>query len=344
MSRVSCPACFLALGVLALGVAGRFDRSHDAPKPLGDAAQASAVWAGRGVAPTSEGVPISAPAKPGAFSEALPNEAMAAWHRAMARAPQDESAWQRMLGEIAENNVEAAFCLATELAHERPEVAQLAYAAVLDTLAQRGNYAAAKSVLERIPTGEVKNHLVTNFVLQWGRDDPLAAAAWLLSLPAEFDRATAFAQLGKAWAEIQPQEAAEVLVRLPAGEVRRQALTAALTAWIEANAAAASAWVEQLEPHPDLDLAAARIARVPHLVQTRVEVALSWAESIVDANVRLQALGSILSVWADRDRAATVRYVQNSSTLTPAQRASLLDDLASDAPPLESDELRVSSL
>lgn len=266
--------------------------------------------------------------------ERTEQDPQAAWIRATARPPQDESTWQQELASITEKDVDLAWSLAAELAAARPEVAQIAYAVVLDTLAQRGNYARAKAGLQRLPQSEMKDHLVTNLVLQWGRDDPLAAAEWLLSIPVSSARTGAFAQLGKAWAEVRPQEAAEILLRLPAGELRRQSITAALTAWIEQSPAAASAWLAQLEPDPDLDLVAARIARVPQLVQTRVDVALGWAESIVDGNERVQALGSIVVVWADRDRAAAVRYVQQAPSLTPAQRASLLDELGALPAPL----------
>jgi hypothetical protein len=257
-------------------------------------------------------------------------ESAEAWRLAIAGLPEDNSTWQAVLARLAQKDMALAFKKAVELAHDRPELEQIAYEAVLDTLAQDGNYAAARQVLEQIPNGEIKNHLITNLTLQWGHDDPLGAADWLIGFSTDVDRVSAFAQLGRAWAEVQPQEAAEILFQLPAGELRRSALTAALLAWIDKNPAAASAWLAQLEPHPDLDLVAARIARVPSLVRMHIDMALGWAETINDANERIQALGSIVIQWADTDRSEAVRYVQNSPGLTSAQRATLLEDIGTE--------------
>lgn len=257
-------------------------------------------------------------------------EPVAVWQSAIALLPNNHSTWQAALARLTQKDLVLAFRNATQLVRERPELAQIAYGAILDTLAQDGNYADARRVLEQISSGEIKDHLITNLALQWGRDDPLSTAEWLLTLSTDVDRVPAFTQLGRAWAEVQPQEAVEVLFLLPAGELRRCSLTAALSTWIDANPASASAWLAQREPHPDLDLVAARIARGPSLVRAHVEAALGWAEIICDANERVQTLGSIVIQWADTDRASAIRYVQNAPNLSSAQRATLLEDIGSE--------------
>ena len=256
-------------------------------------------------------------------------EPAAAWRWALAHSADDHEIWRDVLGHIACSNQALALGYATQLAQDRPDLAQIAYATVVDTLAQNGSYAAAQRALQQIPDGDMKNHLVANFALQWGRSDPLSAAAWLLSLPAVLDRPAALVGLSRAWAEADPQEAADFAILLPAGELRQSALMAAVTVWIEKNPGAASAWIDQLDPHPDLDQVAARISRIPALVETRVEVALSWAETIVDENERTQALATVVTLWAGRDRQAAVRYVQDSPDLTSAQRARLMEDIGS---------------
>jgi len=253
----------------------------------------------------------------------------AAWQWALTQLAADGDAWQGVLARIARHDPARALGCATQLAHDRADLAQIAYATVIDTLAQMGSYAAAQRSFLQIPDGDMKSHLVANFVLQWGRSDPLSAAAWLLGLPAGIDRPAALVGLSRAWAAADPQEAADFAALLPAGELRRSALTAAVTVWIEQNPGAASAWIDQLDPHPDLDQVAARISRIPALVETRVEVALSWAETIVDENERTQALATVVTLWAGRDRPAAIRYVQGSSNLTSAQRARLMEDIGS---------------
>jgi hypothetical protein len=263
------------------------------------------------------------------FAEWAEQDPAAAWRWALTQLAENGDTWQGVLAQIARHDPARALGCAAQLAHDRPDLAQIAYATVIDTLAQMGSYAEAQRALQQIPDGDMKSHLVANFVLQWGRSDPLSAAAWLLSLPAGIDRPAALVGLSRAWATADPQEAAEFAALLPAGDLRRSALTAALTVWIEKNPGAASAWIDQLEPHPDLDPVAARISRIPALVETRVDVALSWAETIVDENERTQALATVVTLWAGRDRPAAIRYVQGSSDLTPAQRARLMEDIGS---------------
>lgn len=293
---------------------------HEHPRVWPAAAPASAVSESTG----------SGPADPHGekLHQLIEDNPATAWERALACSKEDIATWQRVLAQIAQKDAALAATNAARLAVERPELAQLAWAAVLDSLAQSGSYTNACGVLAQVPDGEMKSHLVTNLVLQWGRDDPLAAAEWLAGLSIDLDRAPAFARLGTAWAETQPQEAAELLIRLPSGELRRSSLSAALTAWIEKNPVAASSWMARQEPQPDLDAAAARMARQPELISGRVDIALRWAESINDAETRMQTLGSIVILWADADRAAAVSYVQNSAVLTPAQRAALLRDFS----------------
>lgn len=265
-----------------------------------------------------------------AWSEPFARDRAANWRRALAEAAGNEGAWQSVLAQIAVADAGLAARYAGEFVREHPALAQIVWAAVLDPLAQAGDYRSAQSVLQLIEEGAVKNHLITNLAMQWGRDDPLAAAEWLGGLSAETERMGAFAQLGRAWAEVAPEEAVEILFRLPAGELRRRAVTEAFVVWTEKAPEAASSWLAQREPQPDLDPAAARIARSPQLVQVDPARAFRWAERIVDPNERTQALGSIVALWVDIDRAAAVRYVQVSPQLTLAQRALLLDDVGSE--------------
>ena len=249
------------------------------------------------------------------------------WRNALSRSPSDDSAWQSVLAQVARADSVLAMRFAAKIVEYRPEVAQIAYAAVLDTLAQRGEFTAATLALAQISNGEMKSHLVTNLALQWGRENPMRAIEWLQSLSSDLNRREAFVAVSRIWAEGHPEQAANFALNLPAGELRRDFLAAALTSWVEKNPGAATAWIDQLNPQPDLDSAAARIARIPSLIQTRVDVALGWAESISDGNERIMALDSIVALWADRDRPAAIAYIQNSPALTAAQKATLLEEV-----------------
>lgn len=241
----------------------------------------------------------------------------------------DDAGWQR-LTEIARRNPADAADLAAHFAREQPALAQIVWAAVLDPLAQAREYATATKILDRVAAGEMKNRLIANLVAQWGRDDPWAASEWLVGMSGAAEQTEAFARLGRAWAAVNPQEAADLLCRLPPGELRRQALTATTIAWLEKDPTEAATWLAQREPQADFDLAVSRLTRLPQLLPEHVDVALAWAERVVDATTRVEALASIIVRWADTDRAAALRYVENAPILTAAQRAILRQDLDSE--------------
>lgn len=157
--------------------------------------------------------------------------------------------------------------------------------------------------------------------------DPPQTANWLLGLPDSLDRADAFAQLGRAWAETDPQKAAEFALRLPSGALRQSGLTAALTVWLSHDLAAATAWLSNLDSHPDLDGITGAVATLPALIESRPDVALGWAESIVNDDDRKQRIGTIAAAWLARDRTAAANYLRNTPVLASFQRETLIEEL-----------------
>jgi hypothetical protein len=91
--------------------------------------------------------------------------------------------------------------------------------------------------------------------------------------------------------------------------------------------AAASAWLNALEPHADQDGAVAAIALCPVLLVRRPEIASSWAESIEAPAPRWETLCAVATAWARSDAAAARRYVEGCAALTPDERARVLAHL-----------------
>jgi hypothetical protein len=101
------------------------------------------------------------------------------------------------------------------------------------------------------------------------------------------------------------------------------ALSRALTCWADTDPAAAAAWINQNNLGAQSDAGAAEIARSPQLAQTP-NVAVNWAESIVDPNLRFQTLASIFNSWSQSNPAAARQYLESSSDIQGDDLANLL--------------------
>lgn len=104
-------------------------------------------------------------------------------------------------------------------------------------------------------------------------------------------------------------------------------MRAGLTQWVYRDPIAASAWMDQLDPSPDLDMGAAAIAVLPALIQGKPDIAASWAESITDPEMRANTLLDLIRLWAEHDAIGAQRYANTSSVLDPATRALALSTM-----------------
>jgi hypothetical protein len=155
---------------------------------------------------------------------------------------------------------------------------------------------------------------------QWATYQPQAALAALEKIPDTAACLEARAGLFAGWSNSDPALLVSYAQTLPTGDTRLQALNEGLSQWVQRDPVAASAWMDKFDPSPDLDAGAAAVAIAPALVAKKPDVAVSWAESITDPELRANTLLDLIQLWAQHDPNAARHYAATSPALRPETR------------------------
>lgn len=288
-----------------------------------------AEWAK--VEPSAALAAASAEALPGrgAFIEAAltgwaERDPSAAWNWARGQGAAGGDVLQvAVIAAVARSNPELAVRWAEALALEEPARGAEAGTAVIDTLLRSGDYRQAREIADSFAGEAARAALVRHVVTNWSLYEPGAAAQWVLE-QRRADEADLLRDVGQRWADVDAVGALRFGIGLPADHpARANVIEVAAHSWVARNAAGASAWADQFEPGPDVDAVAAAIAAVPELVARKPDVALGWAESIVDPHRRDTLVGEIMARWAQTEPAAARAYLQRTTALSAAARARL---------------------
>lgn len=155
-------------------------------------------------------------------------------------------------------------------------------------------------------------------------ESPEAAAAWLDQLVDAPARSVARGALAGEWAERQPERALDWARTLPAGSNRESALSHALGAWAGHDSTAAANWFLQHEQTADADRLIPALIEQSRMAYTNPVAAIGWADLVRDPSLRSNSFAAVLQQWAEQDRAAAVRFIQESTLFTSQQRTTLL--------------------
>jgi hypothetical protein len=220
-----------------------------------------------------------------------------------------------------------ALRLAARLVRDDPELAHDHGCSLVYALAHRGDFADAAAFAAQGSSEHREAWLATAYSV-WTEHQPQTAVAAALTLSNTTDREAATQAVVTRWATLDPHGLADFARGLPSEDARRTALGSALSEWANQDLAAASVWLNQLEPHPDFDAGVAAVATREPLVTYRPDTAVNWAESIFDPTIRIQTLTRIVNEWARVDRVAARHYVETSRAVGVGDRQSLLASLA----------------
>lgn len=191
--------------------------------------------------------------------------------------------------------------------------------ALVSAFTHAGSYEIASKFASAGPA-EFRAAWLSTAYNQWGTYQPLAALVALekVSDPAAGQEARAGFYAG--WGSSDPAGLVKYAQTLPSGEARLQALNEGLAQWVHRDPAAASAWMDKFDPSPELDAGAAAVAEDPSLMAKKPDVAVSWAESITNSELRASTLLDLIRLWAEHDSSAARRYVASSSVISPETR------------------------
>lgn len=234
-----------------------------------------------------------------------------------------------VISEVAKNDATLAQTFARGYAAQHPDLASNAYFAVLDGVLYSGGYEAAKAIVASaaVPNEEQRSLLLNYLAGDWARYQPAEAAQWVLHLPESPARSQALNAVTQAWSDASPAGAAEFAVNLPAGPERQAALQQAISKWALSDPMQAGQWVLKYNAHGDFDQAVASIATSSELMNHNVPLALDWAGTIQQQDLRRRSTSSIIATWYSADPASALNYIKTSQDLSVDQRNDLLRSL-----------------
>ncbi len=221
--------------------------------------------------------------------------------------------------------------LAQKLYAETPALAPDYGNMAIAMLAKHGAYEAAMQFAMHAGGNTAQGSWMNSAFTMWAQYQPEFAASALLRVTNPELHREAFLGLIAGWTAADPAGLANFAKSMPSGENRTEAMQTSLLRWVSVDPVKASAWVDSLEPGPEVDQAAAAVASIPSLIRANPDTALSWATSITNPETRAATLRELATQLSRLDIAAARRVLASAAFSSPADRAAFSEGV--NAPP-----------
>lgn len=228
-----------------------------------------------------------------------------------------------------------AIQLARELLRDEPELAADCGTAFVGALIRTDAFGVALEFARGGPPAQRTAWLAALFGA-WAGREPAFAGELARLLGAHGAEGPAYRAVIEHWAAADPSAAAAFALNLPTGPTREVALRIAVERWVVIDPEALAAALPRFGNPAERDVASVTLVCGTDALNRPTASALAWAEAIVDPAARQRALAHVLKEWAQQDRAAAERYVEDSNHLGAAEREALLGALR---PPREQHEI-----
>jgi len=220
-------------------------------------------------------------------------------------------------------NPDAAIRVAGLAADKDPDNAIGFGNSLIDTFCEAGNFEAAARFAGNANAGQ-RSFLLAEAYSKWSALQPEPAAQAALAISDPDTRSEALHGIVGGWSAADPVALTHFIAQLPAGGERGAMLGQALQSWVRVDPIAASQWMNASDKGADMDEGVASVARMNEL---KPEVAIGWAESITDKNLRSEVLGEVLRSWVLENPTVARHYFDATSDLLPTQRQEIRDIL-----------------
>jgi hypothetical protein len=265
------------------------------------------------------------------------------------------AAMQAMAMAWANQDVKAGFDWLESL-NESGDHVESAYSQLMQRYALYEPADAAK-IVALLEPGRVQAALLPTVAMQFAREDPRAALAWIGDL-AKNGVATAVAvdEIFMAWASDEPfaalshvvhsagdlpgdatvgymmeelsranpPQAAAMFDLLPDG-VRAHAAQSLARHWVKVDPHGAAQWINQLARGDERDMALSEVAQ--YSMDENAANAFQWAAAIENGQMRYELYRNAVLSW-DIDDVASLRKAITTASLADRERKSLLDSLS----------------
>lgn len=183
---------------------------------------------------------------------------------------------------------------------------------------------AALKWTQSLPPGTTQDAAFLAALTEFAKIDPQSAWQNTLLL-SDSIMGKAQATVIKAWADVQPAQAAAALTSLPEGGNLDSATAAVAKSWLVQDPHAASQWIDTLSPGSARDAAVAQIISI--VGKNDPASAFTWAVSLGNETTRNTQVVKLVMQWSDSNPVVAAGAAQtalnNLTDLTTAQQKSL---------------------
>jgi hypothetical protein len=269
------------------------------------------------------------------FRESLTRAALRGWARlsptnaaAWALALPDANARETALASVFAGLVDAdpaqALSLGSLLVQQHPDEAVSFGSRLVDALCDAGDFEAAVQ-LAAGGDKEQRSFWLAGAYSKWAEFQPEQAAAAAAAIADPELRNEALHGIVGGWAEADPAALVQFVTKLPPETDRSSVLSQALQYWVKHDAPAASQWLNHHDPGPEMDEGVAAVATMESV---KPDIAVGWADSIVNPNLRSETLAVVLRTWMTQDLTAARQYFEGTENLLPEDRQQIAEALA----------------
>ncbi len=237
-----------------------------------------------------------------------------------AMALSDSNARERALATVFAGAVagspDGAVQLGKQLFQQDPNNAAGYGTSLIEALCAAGNFETAiKMAGEGDPA--TRPNWMAGAWSKWAEFQPDQAAAAAAAITDPTLRDQALHGIIGGWAEADPASLVQFMTQLPADGEKSSMVSQALQRWARVDPQAASEWLNNVAPGPEMDEGVAAVATMDSL---KPDVAIGWAESVVDPKLRSETLVTVLRNWVTMDLPTAENYLNNTHDLLPDDR------------------------
>ncbi len=243
----------------------------------------------------------------------------AGWALALPDSSERERALSTVFAGAVAADPAGALRFGKALIKEHPDDAASYGASLIETLCASGDFEKATQLAIDGRT-DIRSGWMGLAYSRWAEFQPEQAAAAAAAIPEPGLRNEALHGIVGGWAQADPAALVQFVTGLPADADRGPLLGQALERWAKEDPAAASAWMNQNESGPDLDAGVAAVATMDSI---KPDLAVDWAESVADPELRSTTLATVIRNWLTEDLPAAKHYFESTKNLLPADREEL---------------------
>jgi hypothetical protein len=243
------------------------------------------------------------------------------WALARTDANERERALSTVFAGAVAADPESAMRFGESLIQEHPDDATSYGASLIEALGAAGNFETAAR-LAADGDSSTRAGWMGSAYSQWAELQPEQAAAAAAAIKDPALRNEALHGIVGGWAEADPAALIQFVTALPADSEHGPLLSQALERWAKEDPEAASAWINQNESGPDLDVGVAAVATMDSI---KPDLAVGWAESVTDPKLRSETLVTVIRNWLTTDLPAARQYFDSTKNLSPEDRQELAE-------------------